>query len=52
MVRLAQDPELRAAAENLMKELSEAGIQIDPQQALQALKTCVALHRKLVSRLG
>ncbi|KAL8293678.1 hypothetical protein RQP46_000379 [Phenoliferia psychrophenolica] len=39
MMKLAQDPDLRAAAENLMKALSEAGIQIDPQQALQALKT-------------
>ncbi|KAK4703315.1 hypothetical protein P7C70_g2900, partial [Phenoliferia sp. Uapishka_3] len=39
VMKLAQDPELRTAAENLMKALSGAGIQIDPQQALQALKT-------------
>ncbi|KAM0753375.1 hypothetical protein T439DRAFT_379066 [Meredithblackwellia eburnea MCA 4105] len=39
MMKLAQDPELREAAENLMGALREAGIQIDPKQALEALKT-------------
>lgn len=34
-----RDPELRAAAENLMAALTAAGISVDPQEALAALKT-------------
>ncbi|GAA5820178.1 hypothetical protein JCM11251_005515 [Rhodosporidiobolus azoricus] len=37
MLKLAQDPDLRAAAEHLMASLKRAGIEIDPRQAFQAL---------------
>ncbi|GAA5898061.1 hypothetical protein JCM6882_003317 [Rhodosporidiobolus microsporus] len=37
MLKLARDPDLRAAAEHLMASLKRAGVEIDPQQAFQAL---------------
>lgn len=39
MLQLAQDTELKAAAERLMSALKAAGITVDPHQALEALKT-------------
>lgn len=39
MLQLAQDTELKAAAERLMAALKAAGISVDPHQALEALKT-------------
>ncbi|SCZ88407.1 BZ3500_MvSof-1268-A1-R1_Chr2-1g04390 [Microbotryum saponariae] len=38
MYKLAQDPELRAAAESLMAALRSAGIEVDPKQAFNALQ--------------
>ncbi|GAA6013760.1 hypothetical protein JCM10207_008182 [Rhodosporidiobolus poonsookiae] len=38
MMQLARDPDLRAAAERLMAALKNAGIDVDPRQALQALQ--------------
>ncbi|KDE09169.1 hypothetical protein MVLG_00491 [Microbotryum lychnidis-dioicae p1A1 Lamole] len=38
MYKLAQDPELRTAAESLMVALRSAGIQVDPKQAFNALQ--------------
>ncbi|SCV72055.1 BQ2448_4749 [Microbotryum intermedium] len=38
MYKLAQDPELRKAAESLMMALRSAGIEVDPNQAFNALQ--------------
>lgn len=38
MLKLARDPELRAAAERLMAALRTAGVEVDPKVALQALQ--------------
>ncbi|GAA5921809.1 hypothetical protein JCM3775_001834 [Rhodotorula graminis] len=38
MLKLARDPELRAAAERLMAALRGAGVEVDPKVALQALQ--------------
>lgn len=38
MLKLARDPELRAAAERLMAALRNAGVEVDPKVALQALQ--------------
>lgn len=38
MYKLATDPELRSAAEQLMTSLKNAGIEVDPQAAFKALK--------------
>ncbi|GAA5915356.1 Dpc13p [Sporobolomyces salmoneus] len=37
MYTLSRDPELRSAAEDLMKSLKEAGIEVDPKEAFKAL---------------
>lgn len=39
MLQLARDPELKKAAERLMTALRDAGIEVDPRQAFEALKT-------------
>lgn len=38
MMQLANDPQLKQAAKNLMHQLSTSGIEIDPKQAFEALK--------------
>lgn len=38
MMKLASDPELRAAAENLMMQLKAAGVEVDPKAAFAALQ--------------
>jgi hypothetical protein len=38
MSKLAHDSELKQAAKNLMLQLSNSGIEIDPKQAFEALK--------------
>ncbi|BGP16322.1 hypothetical protein JCM10213_009175 [Rhodosporidiobolus nylandii] len=38
MMKLARDPDLRAAAERLMNALRSSGIEVDPRQAFQALQ--------------
>lgn len=38
MYQLARDPELRQAAERLMKALKDAGIEVDPNEAFKALR--------------
>ncbi|TNY24638.1 hypothetical protein DMC30DRAFT_410165 [Rhodotorula diobovata] len=38
MLKLARDPELRAAAERLMAALRASGVEVDPKVALQALQ--------------
>ncbi|GAA5824154.1 hypothetical protein JCM3770_001411 [Rhodotorula araucariae] len=38
MLKLARDPDLRAAAEALMAALRGAGVEVDPKVALQALQ--------------
>ncbi|GAA5975913.1 hypothetical protein JCM11641_002836 [Rhodosporidiobolus odoratus] len=38
MLKLARDPDLRAAAERLMAALKSSGVEVDPRQAFQALQ--------------
>ncbi|KAI5476286.1 hypothetical protein MNV49_007923 [Pseudohyphozyma bogoriensis] len=52
MWTMANDAELKEAAENLMRALQDAGIRIDPGQAFQALKAMGGEGFQGVNNLG